>query len=185
MKKLVFVLLFICLMTGESCAVPVIEREFYLNNERLYDSETVKVTNILPSTLRLTLFEGESCEIYADVIPENAPRELMWSLPDGLGTVNIFPRGEFCTVYGVGEGTEDIRIETENGKASATVSVEVKRPREIRTRSFEYSANSAEQREIFTSTVMLFIIRFLLTLAFSALLAAVWMFIRQRGKKNK
>ncbi|MBQ4545354.1 MAG: hypothetical protein II996_07290 [Oscillospiraceae bacterium] len=185
MKKLVFILFFICLMTGESGAVPVIESEFYLNNEMLYDSDAVRVTNILPSTLRLTLSEGESCEIYADVIPENAQHELVWSLPEELGTINIYPRGEYCTVYGAKEGTENIKIDTENGKASATVSVEVKKQQEIRTRSFEYDIAEEEGSEIFTSAVMQFIIRFLLTLAFSALLAAVWMLVRQRGKKRK
>ena len=111
MKKFVFISFFLFFSVACVHAAPVIPEEFYLRNESLYERGTVAVMSILPNTLRLTLFEGESSEIYADILPEAAEdTELVWSLPDNAGKVNIYPRGGRCTVFAVSEGEENIRI---------------------------------------------------------------------------
>ncbi len=184
MKKLVFI--FLSLFLGVTCAyaAPIISEDFYLRNGGMCEKDAVDVMSILPNTLRLTLFEGESSEIYADVIPKNVvASELQWSLPDDAGKVNIYPRGERCTVYAVSEGEENIRITARDG-VSANVAVQVKKPQEIRTRTFDYHGEE-EKTEVFTDTVMQFIVRFLITLAAALLFAVVILAVKQRGWKKK
>lgn len=184
MKKLFFVLLLLLSGMTCACAQPVISEDFYLKNGELSQNDVADVMSILPNTLRLTLLEGENCEIYADVLPETATAaELIWRLPDNAGRINIYPRGERCTVFGVAEGEENIRIETQGG-VSANVAVQVKKPQEIRTRTFEYKGEE-EKSEVFTDTVMQFIVRFLITLAAALLFAVVILAVKQRGWKKK
>lgn len=184
LKKLVSILLFLFLAVTCTHAAPTISEDFYLKNGELSPKDVVGVMRILPNTLRLTLFEGESSEIYADVFPENATEaELQWSLPDNAGKVDIYPRGVWCTVCAVSEGEENIRITARDG-VSANVAVQVKKPQQIRTRTFDYQGEE-EKTEVFTDTVMRFIIRFLITLAAALLFAVVILGVKQRGWKKK
>ncbi len=184
LKKLVFIFAFLFSAIICTHAAPIISEDFYLKNGELSQKDAVNAMSILPNTLRLTLFEGESSEIYADVIPKSvASSELQWSLPDDAGKVNIYPRGERCTVYAVSEGEENIRI-TLGNDVSTNVAVQVKKPQEIRTRTFEYEGEG-EKSEVFTDTVMQFIVRFLITLAAALLLAVVILAVKQRGWKKK
>ncbi len=184
LKKLVLVFAFLISAVICTHAAPIISEDFYLKNEELSQKDAVDAMSILPNTLRLTLFEGESSEIYADVFPKSATEaELQWSLPDNAGRIDIYPNGERCSVYGIAEGEENIRITARDG-VSANVVVQVKRPQEIRTRTFEYEGEE-QKSEVFTDTVMQFIVRFLITLAAAMLFAVVILTVKQRGWKKK
>lgn len=184
MKRLVFVLLFLFAVKSAAGAFPAISEDFYLNNERLFDESAKEAVNILPNTLRLSIEEGETHEVYADVLPEEAPgSELMWSLPEEAGIIDIYPNGDRCTILGLSAGEESLCVSAEGG-ASANVAVEVTEPRKIRTRSFDYEGETRPAAR-FTDVVMKAILRLLITLGAVMLIAAAVLIMKRRGWKNK
>lgn len=183
MKKPLLVLLFCFALFSSARALPSIPKWFYLDNEKIHDDSAVTVLNILPNTLRLSIAEGESREIYADVLPEGASsKELMWSLPQHAGVIEIYPHGKRCTVLGVSVGEERIYIAAESGK-SASVDVEVTKAAEVLPRSFEYKGEEGAASH-FTDEVMRTIIRMLITLGAALVFAAVLLTVKRR-KENK
>lgn len=184
MKRLVFVLLFLFAVQSTAGAFPAISEDFYLNNERLFDESAKEVINILPSTLRLSITQGETHEVYADVLPEQAPESgLTWSLPERAGIIDIYPNGARCTILGLSAGEESLCVSAEGG-ASANVAVEVTEPREIRTRSFDYEGESRTEVR-FTDKVMQAILRLLITLGAAMLVAAAVLIVKRRGWKDR
>jgi len=183
-KTLVFILLFLSFMITPCHSVPVISDDFYLSRGDIFDSNSVTASNILPNTLRLTLIRGESTEIRADVLPENTTEhELTWTLPDKNGTVEIYPHGNHCTVVGVKLGEEILRIAAHGG-ANRDVSVSVKEPEKIQTRSFEYSGSPKDTKKLTTTTIQT-AVRILITLGAAAVLFSLFIAISHSRRWKK
>ncbi len=139
MKRVIITLLAACAILSPARALGRITEDFYLNNTPLSSADTEAI-KLLPSTLRLEIKTGEAQELYAEVLPEGAEDELLWTLETYTGAVEIYPRGSRCTVLGISEGEELLSVSY--GDEAVSVAVAVEKAPEVRMRSFEYEGES-------------------------------------------
>ena len=125
MKKLACFVLFLFLVQASANEVTIPE-DFYINDGDLIKKGAIIAENILPSALRVCITEGESYELYADVLPENTTEQ------EGYSSVSITPQTERCTVFGKSAGNARIRV-TAPGGAAAEIDVEIKEAKKTNT----------------------------------------------------
>lgn len=130
------VIAFAALFSAVLCARAWVPEDFYLNNAPLQSPAGAEI-KILPSTLRVVIFEGEAEEIYADVVSENVQgAEVSWHLLGERGVVQIYPRGRTCAILAISEGEETLTVSC--GGETVDIPVAVRKAPEVQMRSFEY-----------------------------------------------
>ena len=164
------------------CTGAWVPEDFYLNNTPL-PSPPGEEIKILPSTLRVVLFTGESEEIYADVAAEGVQgAELSWQIPEDSGIIRIYPRGETCAILGVSEGEENLSVSC--GGETVNIPVEVRKSPEVQVRSFEYEGvHRAETGATFEKYRT--VIRVLITLGLILCSGAFFYIISIKAGKRK
>ncbi len=164
------------------CARAWVPEDFYLNNAPLQSPSGVEI-KILPSTLRVVLFEGEAEEIYADVFPENVQgAELSWSVERNKGIVQIYPRGKTCAILAISEGEETLAVSCD-GK-TVNIPVYVRKAPEVQVRSFEYEGKHSEEAGASWEAYRT-VVRVLITLGALLCSGAVFYIINNKVAKRK
>ncbi len=158
MKKIFFLALLIA-MTAKSAGAEttIIARDYYISGKRSVGENVIEVAGVLPNTLFVKISVGESAEIRADVVPEDAGgAKLLWSLPEGAGNVEISPDDRVCKILGKSSGDETIRVDSPDG-AHALVRVRVSEnvPPDIVLECDKKSISEGETAEIRAQTVPL------------------------------
>lgn len=125
LKKLISSALFLCfvfLVNAES----TIPEDFYINNGRILPKGSILAENVLPSALRVCICEGESYELYADLLPENTTeKKLVWKVYEGEKVISILVKNNRCTLFGEKSGSARLSV-TAPGGAGAEISIEIK-----------------------------------------------------------
>ena len=135
MKKCIVLLGILLFTISTASGEGIILQDFYLY-DREFATFREKIT-ILPNTLRLSLTEGESEELRAEVMPNPELSErLSWRLLDNSGAVTVYPRGASCAVYANIAGEDKIEISLD-GEYKTVVEVSVKKGKTVNVRSFE------------------------------------------------
>lgn len=176
------IIAFAVLYSVVMCAHAWVPEDFYLNNTPLQLPDEAEI-KLLPSALRVVVVEGESEEIYADVLPEDLRgAEFSWSLAENSGVVRIYPQGRTCGILGVSEGEEKLVVSCCGEQVSIPVSV--RKSPEIRVRSFErervLGPESDGKLELYRTVV-----RILITLGALLCSGAVFYIISCKAGKRK
>lgn len=103
---------------------------------------TVGEENVTGVTLDKTshsLLKGESLDIHATIIPDNASnKNVTWSVDNEYCTIT--PNGLTCSITAVTEGISTITVATEDGNYSATCSISVTGERVINDDLVDYTS---------------------------------------------
>ena len=159
-----------------------VPEDFYLNNTPLQPAQESEI-KILPSTLRVMLFVGESEEVYADVIPENTPgTDISWSLSRNGEAVRIYPQGRTCMIVAVSEGEEVLAVSC--GGESVNIPVSVRESPKIHLRSFEYEEKHRAENKTPLKAYRA-VVRILITLGAFLCFVAVFYIINNKVARKK
>ena len=133
MKKYIFLFALVLALAPFAKGEGIVPDYYLYNREHAVMKERI---NILPNTLRLVIFEGETASLRADVTPDGSlSQNLSWRIVNGSGAAEIYPSGGSCAVFGKSTGKDTVEISLV-GK-SVNVEVEVKPPQVVEMRSFE------------------------------------------------
>lgn len=176
------IIVFAVIYSAVLCARAWVPADFYLNNTPLQSPAGVEV-KILPSTLKIVLFEGEADEIYADTIPENThSSELSWHLSGDNGVVQIYPRGKTCSIVATSEGEENLTVSC--GGETVNIPVTVRKSPEVRVRSFEYEGMRRAENGALLEKYRT-VVRILVVLGTLLCFCAVFYIINKKVAKRK
>lgn len=178
MKKFIFFCAIMLLLLSTASGEGIITQDFYLY-DREFATFREKIT-ILPNTLRLSLTEGESEELWAEVMPRaELSEKLSWRLRDNSGAVTVYPRGASCAVYANTAGEDSIEISLD-GEYKTVIEVRVEKGKEVNVRSFEMQEEktSNPRAESFIRIMTLFLVSFSVVI----LTIVVLFFIKNRRK---
>lgn len=125
LKKFISSVLFLCFVFWVS-AENTIPEDFYINGGNVLTKGSILAENVLPSALRVCICEGESYELYADILPKNTTeKRLIWRVREGEKVISIVAKDNRCTLFGEIAGDARITV-TAPGGADAEISVEIK-----------------------------------------------------------
>lgn len=183
MKKILCVYFTVIVLLSSAFAYPKIPLRFYLDNEPVFDPDKKKATLVLPNTLRLTLHEGESALLYADILPSDASCELFWSADGFEDIAELYPRGKTCTVIGVSEGDGEITVNTEDG-VSKNIQVHVTAVRTPPAHTFEYHGDTDKEKAEHRVQVPVLAYRLLTVLGFGLIFGTILFILRKNTPFN-
>ncbi len=146
LKKLISSVLFLCFLLFVN-AESTIPEDFYINNGRILPKGSILAENVLPNALRVCICEGESYELYADILPENTTeKKLVWKIFEGEKIISISTRNNRCTLFGKKSGNARLSV-TAPGGAGAEISIEIKPAPKETTEITEYNIPEREKPE--------------------------------------